>query len=263
MQAESADGTIISCNYRHHPRFSTDCKLSAGLHYVFIRFASERSYSKVYELRTAIRLFLDYAVEYESQNPKVLHHTSFLQISAEVFYGYDLFIKRNRGPKGLATRLKSALIVIAKNHNEGLPLLALPALDHQKYKSFEPLTEACFNQVTSALKVHIDLLYEKIDFRRVVDLAKPHSCEEVLAHENGLHTWTPEIDRSLKTLIVNAHPFVVTHEEFVETYRKGKRPAGTVLTLTPLDRGSMIKIASLTEAQPSCLIPLAPSLTVI
>ncbi|OOZ33866.1 hypothetical protein BOW51_12450 [Solemya velesiana gill symbiont] len=36
-----------------------------------------------------------------------------MQLSAEVFYGFDLFLKQAKAPKGAATRLKSALQAVA------------------------------------------------------------------------------------------------------------------------------------------------------
>jgi len=71
-EVESMDRKLIPCNYRKHPAYSANCSLCNGLHYVFVNFAKERSYSKGYEVRKAINLFLDYKIEYDSQNPAAL-----------------------------------------------------------------------------------------------------------------------------------------------------------------------------------------------
>lgn len=230
-EAESSDGRTIPCNYQSHPRFSAVCGLCAGLHYVFIRFVSGRTYAKGYELRTAINYFLDYAVEYEKGNPKELHLTGLLQISVEVFVGYDLFIKRKKGPKQLATRLKSALSMVARENDEGMPILSLPLLADSNSKVYEPLTEECFNQLSEALKRHIDSLYKKLEFRRVVEGALPYTVHEISASGQSLHTWVPEVERALKTLIVSGHPFVVPFDRFVHAFKKarGRDPVSNVV----------------------------------
>lgn len=224
VEAYSSDGRIIPCDYMKHGRFSLKCEFSAGLHYLFIRFAEERTYSKGYELRTAIKLFLDYAIEYELQNPGVLHLNNLSQISPEVFYGYDSFLKRRRGPKDLATRLKTALKLVGQNYDEGMPILSLPLLGPSESKVHEPLTDNCFTELSTALRSHIDYLYEKLRFRGVVDVADPYTFEEVNSVIRTPHAWVPDKARSLKTLLVNNHPFVAPNDEYTTLFRRAQTP---------------------------------------
>ena len=224
--AESSDGRTIPCNYQNHPRFAPECELCSGLHYVFIRFSSGRIYSKCYELRTAINFFLDFAISYENGNPRELHLNNLLQITAEVFFGYDLFIKRLNGAKGLATRLKSAFFKVALGHDEGMPILTLPMLGTPTSVSFEPLTKACFKQLSDALKRHIDELYEKIEFRLTVEKSEPYTSQEISAL-GPLHKWNPDLNRVVKTLIVHDHPFVVSLGSFVDSLKKSRRYIAT------------------------------------
>ena len=219
-KARCSDGTVVPCDYLRHRRFRHDCHLSAGLHYLFIRYSKGRTYARAYALRTAIKMFLDYTIEYEQQNPTTLHLTSLSQVSPEVFYGYDSFIKSKQGPEGLATRLKSALKAVAQNSDEGMPILALPLLDDPQSKVHEPLTETCFQQLSAALQTHIDNLYAKLAFRSKVNAAKPYLLAEVMTVAKKAHAWVPDDARSLKTLIANGHPFAVPHDEYVRVFRR-------------------------------------------
>lgn len=216
----TSDGRTIPCNYLHHPVYSRDCLLCAGLHYVFVRFAEDRTYAKGYEVRTAINLFLDFKVEYDRQNPSALQLSSLLQISPEVFRAYDFFVKRNRGPKGIATRLKGALKSVSKDHDDGMPSLVLPLLDEVEERPAEPLTEACFNQISDAFRKHVDQLYEKIKFRDLVAAATPYVMTDHISSFACLHRWVPEATRTLNTLLLNGHPFKVGHEEFSGACRR-------------------------------------------
>lgn len=221
-KVESSDGHVIPCNFLEHPRFSSTCKLCAGLHYMFVRFASERTYSKGYEVRTAINSFLDYTVTYEKSNPKPLHLTDLTQISAEVFFGFDMFLKRECGPKGLATRFKTALTQVAQSFDEGMPLLMLPVLGRPESDVYEPLAEDGFEHLSLALKTHVDILYKKLEFRRVVDSIEPYSFEEITTEWRLLHCWNPDPARSLKTLISHGHPLSVEFSCFVESLRRAR-----------------------------------------
>lgn len=218
-EAETADGRFIPCSYRKHPRFSKRCKLSQGLHYVFARFVPGRTYAKGYELRTGINAFLDFTVEYEAQIPPALHLTELSKINAEVFRAFDMFNKRTGKPKQLATRLKSALVRVADEFDDGLPMLTLPYLADPPYQSREPLTQECFSQLSAALKRYVDYLHAKIEFRRVVGEAKPYRFSELRLALPRIQDSSTEAARALKTLLARGHPFDVPLEQFIGVVR--------------------------------------------
>jgi hypothetical protein len=229
---ESLDGCLISCNYLAHPRFLRNCNLCAGLHYVFVRFTPGRTYSKGYELRTAVAFFLDYVEIYEKANPTSFRLTEISHITTEVFLGFDSHLKKLRAPKShltktrvpknLAGRLKGALETVARDQSDGMPLLALPRIREDDYVVREPLSDGCFAQLTAALKTHIDLIYDKLDFRKKVDASAPYTWDELTATTSSISACYPDNDRSLKTLIDHGHPFGITQEAFVQSMRLAK-----------------------------------------
>jgi hypothetical protein len=214
IEVQSSDGRTIRCNYKSHQAYSANCQLSGGLHYAFIRYAEERSYSKGYALRTAINLFLDFKIEYDSQNPSTLSLDSLFQVSPEVFRAFDFYAKRNQCPKGIATCLKSALKSVAKDYDEGLPNLELPFLSDPRPSPSEPLSQECFQQLSSSLKTYINYLYEKIQFRDVVLTASPYELSALQSNFKSLHLWLPDTPRTLSTLLLKHNPFGVPHSEF-------------------------------------------------
>lgn len=217
-EVKSLDGRTIPCNYLEHPRFSDNCELCAGLHYMFARYAGGRSYSKVYELRTAIKFFLDFAIEYDAQNPIALKLRSLLDISPEVFRAYELFGKREKAPKDIAMRLKGALTSVANESDEGMPSLVLPRVRKSDSDVYEPFSEECFQQLSNALSSYIDGLHKKIAFRHVVEAAEPYLFESTIASFDVLPCWVPDNSRALKTLISNGHPYRVSHSDFLDAY---------------------------------------------
>lgn len=222
-EVESSNGSKVKCNYLDHLRFSSDCGLCSGLHYVFVRFAPDRTYSKVYELRTAINLFLDYVHDFEGRNPKALCVDAFIKITSEHFLAFNIFLLKNKSPKGLGARLKGPIQNIAKDFDEGLPLLTLPLLDTIPYESREPLEEDAYFQLTEALKSHIDGLHKKLSFRALVHEADPYVYEELISDiKTNAYRWETCSKRVLRTLILNGHPFSVSLIEFKECFARRK-----------------------------------------
>ncbi len=215
---KSADGYEIPCNYRQHSRFRKDCELCAGLHYTFVCYAGGHSYSRVYGLRTAINFFLDFAAEYDAQNPSDLNLRSLLHISPEVFRAYELFGKRKKAPKENAMRLKAALNSAANDSDAGMPSLILPKVGRPDSNVYEPLSEECFQQISNAFIKYIDGLYKKIDFRRTVESAEPYIFETYNASFDALLCWAPDNSRALKTLISHGHPYGISHDQFLDAY---------------------------------------------
>ncbi|EAQ97951.1 hypothetical protein [Congregibacter litoralis] len=231
----SGDGRSVTCNYLEHPRFSYDCNFSAGLHYAFVRFVQDRSYSKGYEIRKAINVFLDFICVYESGVPDALHLNSLDKITSEVFYGFDQYAKKVKAPQGLASRLRGALTSVAKDYDEGMPLLFLPAVDSRSGKPAEPLTEACFVQLSTALKQHIDSLYEKLTYREKLGAVTPYPRSELLPFDGKVSRWVPDDDRALKTLLLEGHPLAVPFDDFQHAYDSARSARSTDALSNPCE----------------------------
>lgn len=218
-KVQCSDGKIVPCNYLQHPRFSLTCGFCAGLHYVFVRYGSDVSFARVYSLRTAINLLLNFIVDFEIRNPKPLHLTELSQFGVELFRGFDFFIKKNGGPLDSASRLKTAIKMVGQRHDEGMPLLTLPVLDQPRSVPNEPLTESCFNELETSLRTHIVKLYEKLEFRKVVEAATPYTIEEVNAIAS-IQKWIPNFERCLRTLSLHGHPFSVSISEAIDAPKR-------------------------------------------
>ncbi|MEZ8411772.1 hypothetical protein AB6C71_03375 [Vibrio splendidus] len=220
----SSCGASISCNYLEHPRYSTECDLCAGLHYVFVASSRDRMYSGVYRLRRAINVMLSFLIEYESKAPKSLHVTSLDKLTVEVFRQYDFYAKKISAPKTCAQDLKSALEMVASSTDDGLPLLTLPKLNLANSTPNEPLSECGFNALKEALKSHIDKLAEKLVFRERVHEAQPYSfneIEELMEEASGPKWyWEPSDERAVKTLLEQGHPLSVSFQEYCEVSSK-------------------------------------------
>lgn len=222
-EVESSNGSKVKCNYLDHLRFSSDCDLCSGLHYVFVRFAPDRTYSKVYELRTAINLFLDYVHDFEERNPKALCVDVFIKITSEHFLAFNEFLLKNKAAKGIGVRLKGAFQNVSKDFDDGLPLLTLPLLDTIPSESREPLEEDAYCQLTEALKFHIDQLHKKLNFRTLVHEADPYDYEELISDiKDNIFYWEPCSKRVLRSLILNGHPFSVALMEYKDSIEKCK-----------------------------------------
>lgn len=218
----ASDGSKVNCNYLKHKRFSHSCGLCMGLHYVFVRFASNRTYSKVYEIRMAINLFLDYVINFEEKNPKVFYLDAFIKITSEHFIAYNQFLLKLEAQKSLATRLKGALLSVARDFDEELPLLTLPLINAPKSVSRAPLDEDTNEQLNKALMSHIDEVYEKLHFRTLVNDAEPFDLDELINTDFSLLGKKLCNERILKTLILNGHPFSISYQNYKHSIKNKK-----------------------------------------
>ncbi|WED22680.1 hypothetical protein L3Q72_04575 [Vibrio sp. JC009] len=221
--ATSRCGKSIPCNYVEHTRFSSECDFCLGLHYLFVAFAPERSYSKVYEIRKSINVLLSFLIEYERKIPQTLHLTSLERLTAEVFRQFDLYCKKTKAPKNCAGRLKGAFESVANSTDDGMPLLVFPLLKAQESDPSEPLSKDGFDNLSDALRTHIDKLSEKLEFRKRVSEAQPYSIDEInvlMAEVSGSpRSWEPSDERAFKTLLEQGHPLAVPMVEYIETAR--------------------------------------------
>lgn len=220
---KSRCGSTIPCNYLEHSRFKFSCDFCAGLHYLFVSFAPERIYSKVYEIRTAIRYLLSFAEEYESQPVGQLCLTSLNDLTAESFRQFALYCNREKAPKNIPSRLKGAFESVAKSTNDGMPLLTLPMTKQADSIPNEPLSGEGFEDFSQALKEHINMLKEKLSFRKRVEDAIPYSLNEInqlMKTSPGPDWyWEPSDERALKPLLIHKHPLSVPLEEYITISR--------------------------------------------
>ncbi|QIB52414.1 hypothetical protein [Pseudomonas sp. OIL-1] len=144
--------------------------------------------------------------------------TSLERISTEVFYAFDQHTKRVRAPKNLASRLRGALTSVSRDFDEGMPLLLLPAVGLLNEEKHEPLSEACFEQFSEALKQHIDTLREKLEYRKKLANVKHYTLTELVSIEGAPSVPKLDDDRSLKTLLIHGHPFEIPFDEFRAAY---------------------------------------------
>ena len=229
----SSDSTDIRSTYFNHPRFSFDCDFCQALHYLFIRYVPMASYSRGYTLRACINQLLDYTVEYEKGNPSKLHLNHISLLNAEIFQGFKLYVARMALSAENPSRLRGALIKVAKSFDEGFPLLTLPSGNKIVYESHEPLSAEALESLGAALKCYVDELTAKIEFRRIVDSAIPYTVAEVLScyasKPSGeeflidLGEWNPDPARMLKTLIDHGYPLWVDSQTFSSKYHLAKK----------------------------------------
>ncbi|EKB1970474.1 hypothetical protein ONG05_002406 [Vibrio parahaemolyticus] len=224
----SSCGSSISCNYLEHVRFDFECNFCAALHYVFVIFSPERTYTHAYSLRRSINVMLSFLCEYESKVPQSLQLTSLDKLTAEVFRQYHFYCKKVKAPKGCAQKLKGALESVANSTDDDLPLIILPRIPQDKGTPNEPLSESSYHVLSEALKSHIDKLYEKLEFRKRVHAATPYSIDEVLKlmdeTDGPAWYWEPSDERAIKTLLDQGHPLSVPYQEYLEAARDKSHP---------------------------------------
>ena len=163
-----------------HPRFANNCELCAAIHYTFIRYTSERSRTRGYNLRRAILVFLDFLIHYESKNPVELRVDSLECIDIEVFRSFELYVQKIQEKSSLVPEFKTALTIVARSYDEEMPLLILPMVDRPSYNKTEPLDENCRIQLEAAFQTHIDKLYNKLEFRKLIDQTEPYTIEQII-----------------------------------------------------------------------------------
>lgn len=174
---KSSDGRTIKCNYRHHSLFDINSPLSFQLHFVFLHFASERSYTQGYSLNGAYLHLFDYLTgRHKTVNATKVN--SLADINSEIFNGFQQYLKKTNNSIFYASTLKIALKSVAETTGQ-IPFLLLPTVDLPERKKTEPLSQETFDSLSSALQHHIDSLYEKIQFRKDVDAAEPYHFETI------------------------------------------------------------------------------------
>lgn len=223
ISAISSDAKTISANYLEHPLFSFGSALCCALHYVFIKYVPGVSYSKGYELRSAIKVFLEFRDTHNSRLHPSLHLNSIEDLGVEQFRLFVDSLKRARKSLGSALRIRSALLKIAMHHDDGLPLLALPGVRIDSEKPREPLSDVADEGFYASMRSEVDEIRRKLEFREEVRAAKPYSSEEVksairtLMHEPSGDEARPfqlNPARALRTLFEAGYPFEISQEAY-------------------------------------------------
>ena len=178
-EVESRDGRVISCSHKSHPEFLISLDIWSTLHFVFVHTATNYTYTRGYGFRQSLIIFLDFTAEYNKANPDKLRLTSFTDLTGAVFSAFYRYILKTSHHARIATIFKGSMILAAEKTGL-IPVLALPNKPAPRAKKTEPLDEGAFDELTSALKKHVDSLKQKIDFRTLVDRASPYDYDELI-----------------------------------------------------------------------------------
>ncbi|WP_397452124.1 hypothetical protein [Pseudomonas sp. NA-150] len=215
-EVEARCGRTVRAPYLDHAYFDVSSNLCLTLHYIFVRYAPAVVHMNGFRLSRAIYLFFDYLVEHLTHNPIELHPNQFTDITIEIILGYQDYLLRNKLPIAHAEKLKSALSSVAKQHGT-IPLLLFPIVGRPKPKKTEPLSEGAYEALKTALVIHIDSLYEKIEFRKVVDLAPPYDYHSIPPNDPDnpvkVRSWEVDHGRSLRTLLDHGFPMSMSLDE--------------------------------------------------
>lgn len=176
---ESGCGRIVSCSYLEHPAFDRSKNLWQSLHYIFIQYSPNVAHSSVYLLRSAYNSLLDYVSGYNENTQSALHITQYIDLSTEVFNAYVSYLRKNKKPISYAEKLRSAMTIVTQNTGK-LPIMLLPSVKSKKDAPTEPLTDAAYEELCEALKIHISALKAKLAFREKVAVAEPYQYREIL-----------------------------------------------------------------------------------
>ncbi|WP_125474449.1 hypothetical protein [Pseudomonas monteilii] len=228
LSATSSDGNVISANYIEHPLFTFMDDLCCAFHYVYMKYVPTASYSQGYALRSAIKDFLDFRQLHNNCLHPDLHLKCMEQFGVEHFNLFKDHLLRKGQTLYPARSLRSSLLKVARDNDDGFPLLTLPSVKITTVQR-EPLSEPANADFNSAMRATVAKLKLKLEFRDQVAKANPYTAEEVcdlipLLMGNKYNGFKWEIDpaRALKTLFDDGYPFSVTSVESAELRHKLK-----------------------------------------
>lgn len=185
--APSTDSQPIPCDYQGHPFWDRQSPLCLSLHLIFVKYAATHRRLSGYALRQAIKLFFDFAKDFNERNPESLRLNHLTDISAEVFNNFRTYLLTNGEKKNNASKLKSAITLVSKE-TDLLPQIHLSAITGTAAKSTPPITGETYEMLVGALCTHVDSLYEKLAFREKVAAAEPYLFEDVIQTYTPNHT---------------------------------------------------------------------------
>jgi hypothetical protein len=221
VSATSADAKVISTNYIEHPLFSFDDALCCAFHYVFIKYVPDVSYSKGYALRSAIKDFLDFRQDHNNKLHPELHLKNIEGVGVEQFRLFMDRLLRNGRTLYAAVSIKSAVVKVARNNDDGLPVLTLPKVSI-KTTVREPLDKAADADFYKSLRSEMDGLRIMLEFRKQIASAEPYRVDEIrlmlreLLAVNKISEWVIDPARAMRTLLDDGYPFKVTRSDFAE-----------------------------------------------
>lgn len=176
---ESSNGLLITCRYMLSPHYDPASNLCQTLDFIFQYYIPERIHSNGYLLRSAIEHLLDYVKWHNDKNPEPLHVKKYADINSEIFFGFINYARDKNIPLPVVERFKSAGAFVAKETGK-IPLLNLPVVPVEKSKGSPPLSLDGFDTFQKAFHEHLPILWEKLNFRDVVEKAEPYTATEVM-----------------------------------------------------------------------------------
>lgn len=186
--ARSNDQKDIPSNYLERDDFDLSIPFHGGLHYAFVKNTPTASYSKGYELRTAINDFLDFAALHNARTAASLQVYQVTDIGVEEYKLFEDYLRRNGKSPRIAVRLKSALKKAALLFEDGFPLLALPLIEVGSGTPYEPLSDEADRELIKELSVRVDLLRDKLAYQKSVYVATPYDKSEVVEITRELYS---------------------------------------------------------------------------
>lgn len=175
----SSDNFEIECLYQGHPFYSLEKPICIALHLVFLKYCPIRSRISGCTLRRAIANFFDFGQEYNSYNPSALQIVNITDLSAEVFKAFENYLREKGERMESSARIKTGLRNAA-SLTDAIPDIMLPYASRDVHKPRMPLTDEANDMLADAFTSCVDELYAKIEFREIVNQAKPYTYEEIL-----------------------------------------------------------------------------------
>lgn len=179
MSVETSSGHSVKARYLSIAGFDFDNDFCFELHRVFLFNSKDRVRSSAYLLNQAIETFFIFIKNYNEKQPSKLKVDSLSKVNSEVFRAYIRHCQKNKINLEIPSKLKGAIVDFAQQ-TKLIPLPLLPNVTSfkNKAKPTEPLDEACYNDLTQALMLEIDRLYEKVTFIEKIKKAEPYTLAE-------------------------------------------------------------------------------------
>ena len=176
--ATSSDGRTVKCNYLQNKNFDFSSRLCQQLHLMYLIVTPEVTYTTAYSGRSSINALLDFIAHYNNKH-KSMKIEALEHINNEFVFEFQDYEFKNKGSNDSVVKFKGA-IVKACQYNKQIPNLKLPKLKSKTGSPREPLTEEAFTLLSKALTAEIDRLYEKLEYRKEVEQAKPYQLDAVM-----------------------------------------------------------------------------------
>lgn len=175
----TSTGRKVECSYLSNPNYDPTSNVCACLHWLFLLYGPSRNPARAYLLRDAIGLFVDFAHRHNSNNPEPLHIKMYTDINAEIFNRYIEYVYDLGDTPAKPEIFKSAVKLVAEETGK-LPPLTLPIVPlPPKTGKNPPLSAEGLNSLEEALTAHVNVLWDKMLFREVVESAQPYTAEEI------------------------------------------------------------------------------------